>query len=91
MAKKSAKQAKLDRELEDLAVIVTALPLNPIPWVAALKLIAPVLVRLAIRQALKRVKRGMAEDKVKSVTDSVTGALNALLDARLPPAGGSTP
>ena len=89
MARKSAKQAKLDRELEDLAVILTALPLNPIPWVSVLKLVAPVLVRLAIRQALKRVKRGMAEDKVKSVTDSVTGDLNALLDARLPPAGGS--
>jgi len=80
----SAKEAKIQREAEELEAILLALPQNPFPWATALRLIAPVLVRLAIRSALKRVKRGMAEDKVKSVTDTVTRAVISILDKRFP-------
>ncbi|MBA7557197.1 hypothetical protein ES705_49939 [subsurface metagenome] len=71
---KSQVNAKIQREEEQLEALLTLLPDNPIPWLAVVKLVAPVIARLAARYALKRVKRGLAEDKVNEVANSV-GAL----------------
>lgn len=71
---KSQIQAKIKREEEQLEALLTLLPENPIPWLSVVKLIAPVVARLAARYALKKVKRGMAEDKVNEVANAV-GAL----------------
>lgn len=67
MAKQSANSAKLKREEDDLRRLLEALPLNPIPWVTVVKLLAPVIARLAVRYALKRVKRTMSEEKVNRI------------------------
>lgn len=79
---KSQVNAKITREEEELEALLTLLPENPIPWLSVVKLIAPVVARLAVRYALKRVKRGMAEDKVSEVSNAVGALIKRVVDQR---------
>lgn len=79
---KSQVNAKITREEEQLKALLTLLPENPIPWLAVVKLIAPVVARLAVRYALKKVKRGMAEDKVNEVSNAVGALIRGVVDHR---------
>lgn len=87
MARKSANDAKIARELDSLEGIITTLPDNPVQWAMVLRLVAPVIARLAIRYALKRLHRGMSEDKVNLIGKSVGDWISAMLARRAPPAG----
>ena len=79
MAKKTANDAKIAREIEDLKAILADLPPNPIPWTAVLRITAPFIARLAVRLALKKVSRGMSEEKVNAVASAVSTLLRSVL------------
>ena len=78
MRKKSANQTKIEREEETLRVLLTELPANPIPWLAVVRIIAPIVARLAVRYALKRAKRGLSEEKVSAIAGSVSALITAI-------------
>ena len=72
MAKRKAENTvKIERELATLDTVLTTLPSNPIPWLTVLSIVAPVISRLAVRYALKRLQRGMSEEKVNRIADQV--------------------
>lgn len=77
--KKAGNQVRIEREERDLAAIFTTLPRNPIPWAAVVQLVAPIVARLAVRYALKRLKRGMSEQRVNEVADLVGARVGALV------------
>ena len=77
--KKTANDAKIARETEDLGAILRELPTNPIPWAAVLRIAAPFVARLAVRIALKKVGRSLSEDKVNAVAGSVSAVIRAVL------------
>jgi len=77
--KRSSNDAKIAREVADLKAILSDLPQNPIPWAAVLRITAPFIARLAVRMALKKVGRGLSEDKVNSVAGSVSAIVRAVL------------
>lgn len=56
---------------EELRNVLSLLPDNPIPWQAIVRLIAPLVARLAVRYAIRRTKRGVSEAKVKSISDAI--------------------
>jgi hypothetical protein len=59
------------------------LPSNPIGWQPVIRLVAPIVARLAIRYALKKVKRSMSEDKVNLVAKGVGSWIGAMIDKNL--------
>lgn len=71
MAKQKARDAKIAADIADLINILEALPPNPMPWAAVIRLVAPVISRLAVRMALKRIARGMSETRIKVITDAI--------------------
>ena len=81
--KKTANDAKIARETEDLKAILADLPPNPIPWPAVLRITAPFIARLAVRMALKKVGRGMSEEKVNSVAGAVSAILRTVLSTSI--------
>lgn len=79
MARRSANDAKIFREIADLKAILADLPENPIPWASVLRIVAPFVARLAIRMALKKAKRDMSEDKVNAIAGGVSAVLRTVL------------
>lgn len=79
-SKKTPTQARIDRELADLRRVLEALPPNPISWGAVLTILAPIIARLAVRVALKRIKRGLSEDKVNETASFVAGVIRDVLE-----------
>jgi len=81
---KRSNDAKIAREEADLAVLLGTLPENPIPWATLLRIVAPILARLAVRYGLKKVKRSLSEDKVNAIGKSVGDMVSGILDKRIP-------
>jgi len=75
--------AKIRREEADLNRILEALPDNPIPWVQVVTLVAPIIARLAVRYALKRIDKSMGEERVNTVGDSVATFIGDIIKRRL--------
>lgn len=85
MAKQSkANNAKIARERKALEDILVSMPDNPIPWGVMLKLAAPIVARLAVRYALKRVARSLSEEKVNAVGEDVADFIADILERRVP-------
>lgn len=86
MKKGKANLAKIAREESDLKNLLGAFPSNPIAWSLVIKVVAPIIARLAVRYALKRIKRDMSEDKVNaigvSVADFIATAVNPQIDKK---------
>jgi len=59
------------------------LPGNPIPWTSIITLVGPLLARLGARYALKRVARGLAEEKVNAIGKSVGDYIADIIKARV--------
>jgi len=76
--RKSNNQVKIEREEATLKVILQELPENPIPWLAVVRIIAPIVARLAVRYALKRAKRGLSEEKVSAIAGSVSELISTI-------------
>lgn len=89
MAKKSSNQAKIQRETRDIATILTEMPLNPIAWTTVVKLLAPVVARLAVRYALKRLNRSMGEEKVNKIGAEVGDFISDIIKKRVAPTNGT--
>lgn len=77
-----ANTEKIRREEKDLANLLENLPLNPIPWAAVIRLVAPIVARLAVRYALKKLKRGMSEDKVTAIGSQIADTVARIVTAR---------
>lgn len=75
--------AKIKREESDLASLLSSLPLNPIPWGMVVSVLAPIVARLAVRYALKRLDRGMSEDKVNTIGRQVADFVGGIVKRRL--------
>ncbi len=75
---KTANTEKIAREEASLNEVLEALPDNPIPWLAVLKMVAPIIARLAVRMALRRLKRDMSEAKVNQIGSSVGTLIRAM-------------
>ena len=74
MTKKgAANRAKIAREESDLKVLLQQLPTNPIQWLTVVKIVGPLIARLAVRYALKRLKRDMSEERVNTIGEAVAG------------------
>lgn len=82
MAKKSSVDAKIKREQDSLEQLLANLPKNPVEWGSIIRILGPVIARLAVRIALKRAKRSMAESKVNSVADSISTTISTLLASK---------
>jgi len=82
--KKTANLTAIAREEADLAHLLASLPANPVPWAAIVRLIAPLVARLAIRYALKRLKRSLSEEKVTAAGDAVGKFISNIIEKRTP-------
>lgn len=82
MKQNRSNNAKIARETKDLERALLQLPDNPIPWPAVLAIVAPVLARLAIRLALKKVARSMSEERVNTIGDSVADTVGDIIARR---------
>ena len=80
--KKSSQTPKIDREMQDLETLLTSLPDNPIAWAAVVKLVAPIVARLAVRLVLKKTARSLGEGKVNAIASSVAGTIGSILGKR---------
>lgn len=74
---------KIASDRADLNNILATLPLNPVPWVPVVKLVAPVIARLAVRLVLKKMARGLGDDKVMAVSQAVGATVSGILDKRV--------
>ena len=83
--KKTPTRVKVEREEKALKETLEALPTNPILWGNLLRIVAPLIARLAVRYALKRVKRGMSEAKVEDVTEAVAGLVRRVIETKKSP------
>lgn len=79
---KSPAEAKLEREEKALAALLDNLPENPIAWGPIVRILGPIIARLAVRIALKKAKRSMSEAKVNQVADTVASTISTLLAKR---------
>lgn len=78
-----ANLAKIDREKEDLANALLLVPTdNPIAWAALLRLVAPIIARLAVRYALKKAARSLSEDKVNAIGTDVASWIASIVAKR---------
>lgn len=82
MKKGKANQAKLIRETGDLTAMLLLLPHNPVNWVRIVLLVAPIVARLAVRMALKRLDRSLSEDKVNAIGTQVGSLIRNIVDAK---------
>lgn len=83
MARKSRNDVLIQSEMAEIAVILGALPANPIPWAAVLKIVAPVVARLAVRVAMKKIARGISDEKLQATTKTVADYISDIIKARL--------
>jgi len=83
MKGKDSNTAKIAREEQDLANMLALLPDNPIDWVMVLRLVGPIIARLAVRYALKRAKRTLSEEKVNAIGNSVADFIGAIIKKRI--------
>lgn len=88
MGKGAANTQKIKREERDLASLLESLPLNPIPWAVVVRLVAPIVARLAVRYALKRLRRGMSEEKVNTIGRNTADFVAGIVERRLDLPGG---
>lgn len=79
---KSSVDAKIKREQDSLEQLLKNLPDNPLEWGPIIRILGPIIARLAIRIALKRAKRSMSESKVNSVADSISATISNLLASK---------
>lgn len=82
MAKRSSNDAKIAREMAELATMLSLMPPNPINWAVVIRLVGPILARLAVRLALKKLKRGMGEDKVNQIATTIASYISDIIKAR---------
>jgi len=82
MPKRSSMEAKLEREQKELENLLVNLPDNPIAWGPIIRVLGPIIARLAVRIALKKSKRHMSEAKVNQVADSVATTISSVLAKR---------
>lgn len=75
-------EARIRAEQELLEVLLIGLPDNPIDWVIVLKLVGPLIARLATRYALKRIHRTMSEDKVSAVSREISKHIADIIQRR---------
>lgn len=80
--KKPTNTAKIERELTDLGTMLAVLPDNPIDWVTVVKLVGPVIARLAVRFALKKTRRSLSEDKVTAIGGQVGDFIAKIIENR---------
>ena len=88
MAKGRDNDAKIRREEAELATLLSMLPDNPLPWMAVLRIVGPIVARLAVRYALKKLGRGLSEDKVNGIGTAVADKIAAIIDKRTGAGGG---
>ena len=79
MKRGSTQDARIKREEADLEALLSLLPDNPVEWVSVVKLFAPLVARLAVRYALKKVKRTMSEEKVNAIGTAVGGLIRGIV------------
>jgi len=85
--KKEKKAAKVTQEKEDLAAIVKALEStqhNPVAWLPVIKLVAPVVARLAIRIGMAAFARKTGRKIKPSVRDFVADEAAKSIRSMLP-------
>lgn len=80
--RRSQIDAKVAREQKALEELLANLPDNPVAWGPIIRIMGPIIARLAVRIALKKAKRSMGEAKVNSVADSVAGTISVILAKR---------
>lgn len=83
MAKRRSNDSKIVRETGDLTAMLLLFPDNPIPWAAVISVVAPVVARLAVRMALKRLDRGLSEEKVNQIGSQVGKLIRDIVRAKL--------
>ena len=76
--KKTANVDKIRRERDDLTTLLESLPSNPIAWLPVIKIVAPIIARLAVRMALKRLRRDLSEEKVNQIGREVGTTIRAI-------------
>lgn len=81
--KKTANDSKIERERAELDTLLRTLPLNPIPWATVVTILAPIVARLAIRYALKKIDRSLSEDKVNAIGNQVGAFIGAIIGRRI--------
>lgn len=79
MKRKSERTCRVEQEEGELRTILAELPENPVPWLSVVRIVAPLIARLAVRYALKRAKRGMSEEKVTAVSEQVTSLISGVV------------
>lgn len=80
MSRKKQITSLIAQDYSELISILQSLPPNPFPWAAAVKLVAPLVARLAIRMALKRMGRTLGQDKISTITASVVDIVRRALE-----------
>lgn len=80
--RKSSIEAKVAREQKALEELLANLPDNPVAWAPIIRILAPIVARLAVRIALKKSKRSMHEAKVNQVADAVAATISTILAKR---------
>jgi len=82
MKRGKANQAKIVRETGDLTAMLLMLPDNPVNWLRVVLLVAPIVARLAVRMALKRLDKSLSEDKVNAIGTQVGALIKNIIDAK---------
>ena len=77
MAKVKANTTKIFREVDTLQDVLSGLPDNPVAWGYVLSVVAPILARLAVRMALRKLSRGMSEEKVNAIGKTIGGIVKS--------------
>lgn len=75
-------EAKLRADEALLKGVLKNLPENPIPWMAVLRIVGPLIARVAIRRALRRVNRGISDEKLNQVVTIVTDTIAKIIDRK---------
>lgn len=88
MLKGRDNNAKIKREEAELDVLLTMLPDNPLPWASVLGIVGPIVARLAVRYALKKLARGLAEEKVNAIGTAVADKIAGIIAKRTAKVGG---
>lgn len=83
MKKSVSNEAKISREKSDLEAALALSPTdNPIAWAALLRLVGPMIARLAVRYALKKAARSLSEDKVNAIGVEVASFIGQIISKR---------
>lgn len=89
MARKSTNDSKIARERQDLEMLLDTLPSNPIPWAGVVRLVTPLVARLAVRYALKKAGRALSEDRVNIIGRQVGDFIGDIIAKRTGSEGGT--